>query len=246
VSTQSALQGAGIRAEVTSSLSDTLVVGCPTCTAGTLGWMSFRVFYDAVTDRSGRLGQPPGEFGLYAADTTWRADALIQADGVPHLPPDPTDPVPPPRTDVAHLEYFLLETNRNGHTGMSQPPRGGPGMQDVSIQFVFGQPIHLDLAISASVLTAVTSDNSNTPFTAGATSWIDLSRSLYWDGVTGVQDADGNLVAGYTVLGNGGLDYRQSFAAAAVVAEPGTWALMAGGLLLVGVAIRRRGPGSEG
>ncbi|OWQ47791.1 hypothetical protein CDL60_08045 [Roseateles noduli] len=118
-------------------------------------------------------------------------------------------------------------------------------MQDLSIQFVFGQPIHLDLAISATTLTAVVSDDSNAPFNASATTWIDLSRSLYWDGVTGMQNADGGVVTDYTVTGANGLDYRQSFAAAAVVPEPGTWALMLAGLGALAALVRRRGASSS-
>ena len=245
MSTQTALQAADIRAEMTSALSDTLVVGCPTCTPGTLGWMNFRVFYDGVTSGSGHLGQPPGEFGRYSADTTWQADVLLQADGVPYQPPDPGGPPWPVDYDVVHLQYFLLETRSNGGYSISQPPHTGSGMQDLWIQFVFGQPIHLDLRISASTITTVVSDNSNAPFSGSATSWIDLSRSLYWDGVIGVQNADEQYVTGYTVSGAGGLDYRQSFAAAAVVPEPGTWALMLAGLGALGALVRRRGASSS-
>ncbi len=73
-----------------------------------------------------------------------------------------------------------------------------------------------------------------------AAGFADFSRSFYWGGLLAVTDADGNAVNGVTALNNVGVDYAQSFANAALVPEPGTWALMAIGLVMLALIAGRR------
>lgn len=235
ISVHAPLQAAEVRSTVSSSLSDDIVIQCATCAAGTLGWMNFRINYEGITSRSGQLGQPPGELGRYTADTSWGANVSLQSEGVPRPPPDPPWQYTP---DTVGIQYFRLETETNGSWSVYEPPHATSGLQELSIQFAFGRPIHLDLRLYASTITAVLSDESSAPFTARSRSTIDVtSTGLYWDGITGVTDADGGVVNAYTAFGTDGVDYRQSFLRVAAVPEPGTWALMLAGLLLLGARL---------
>lgn len=64
----------------------------------------------------------------------------------------------------------------------------------------------------------------------------DYAHTLAWGGITAVLDAAGQPVSGWTVESLPGVDLRF----AAVVPEPGSWPLMAGGLLIVVWRVRRR------
>ena len=232
---QGANQGTYVRADLTSSLTDSFVIQCGACAAGTIGTMNFRVYFDAVTTRGSTLGQPVTDTGGNLADTNWSTTFQIRADGVPD--PTPPDVPGPPNPGQKSLEYYRLDTLHNGVPGVEESPRVSAGLQELSINFVFGEPIHLDMSLRAAVLGGVYTGDNATSFSGSGVMATDATHSMYWDGITSLQDADGHAIVAFTALNAVGIDYARSLA---VVPEPGAWALMLGGLALMGVIARRR------
>lgn len=238
-STALAAQGPGNRtvAEggVTVSLIDSFVIQCGGCAPGSTGSMNFRVFLDAATARDGGLGQPVSPTGGYVADTQWWSGFAITASGVPDASPQPGSPNP----GLQRFQYYRLDTLHNDVARVDESAGGPAGLRELSIQFVFGEPIRLDMSLSALVIGGVHTEENATPFSGHAAMETDATRSMYWDGITRVLDAQGEVVNGFTALNVAGIDYARSFAAAAVVPEPGAWALMASGLALLAWRLRR-------
>ena len=111
------------------------------------------------------------------------------------------------------------------------------GWHTLTVSFLFGQPIALDLGLGVQAYHFLSTDDSS-----GATGWAavgtDFSHSLTWEGITGLSDASGRAITAFSALNSAGVDYAGPLAA--TVPEPGVWALMTGGLLvLLGIGKHR-------
>ncbi len=107
------------------------------------------------------------------------------------------------------------------------------------LEFEFGSPIHMNWLASGVVLGRPAGGRRQCHRRAERDGLCRLLQQLLLDGISAVTDANGNLVNGFTAKNGVGVDYAQSFANAALVPEPGMWALMAAGLVVLGLAARR-------
>jgi hypothetical protein len=116
-----------------------------------------------------------------------------------------------------------------------------------------GQELGLQMSFTVTADGALSSFANSGQTSAAVTALADFAHTLEWGGVTGFQayDADGKLIdldprGRFTLLNPDGLDFWYSAAngfrpaVAGGVPEPATWALMIGGLVLVGGMLRRR------
>lgn len=233
-------QSTYLHAESTNAMSDSFVINCAACTAGSIGNLSFRVYWGGIGVRELSTVSPGTALSGYVADINWSTNFQMHADGVPD--PFPPDQPAPPNPGRLGMDYYFLETERNGVRHVEESPRVSAGLQELSIQFVFGQPIHVDMSLRAAVLGGVFSGEDQTSTFQSNVDLVSAYGKMYWDGITGVSTADGQQVDAFTAFNNVGVDYARSLEVPIlqVVPEPGAWALMLGGLAALGALARRR------
>ncbi|WP_157778742.1 PEP-CTERM sorting domain-containing protein [Massilia violaceinigra] len=114
--------------------------------------------------------------------------------------------------------------------GVRQEP--GFGMQELVVDFVWGEPILFHQMVGAACSVYETDEIDST---AGC--FVDSTHSSYWGGLSNVT-ANGVAVPDYAIVTDAGIDLRQSLLP---VPEPESWAMMVlGGLLIAGVGGHRR------
>lgn len=100
----------------------------------------------------------------------------------------------------------------------------------VVVPFIFDQQFLFSASLETMALAT---------FYGSSSTWFaDAARSLYWGGISGVTDGQGNAVS-VTVSSLSGTDYQRSFVPATPVPEPSTYVLMLVGLAVLGFVRRR-------
>ncbi|MGM9484544.1 PEP-CTERM sorting domain-containing protein [Roseateles sp. NT4] len=187
------------------------------CGNGAVGSLSFSIVAHGQIGGSG--GPASGVGGQ------WTADFSLTTGSVPN---------PPLATSVAwHADHAIsmsdnIVTSESWHDGF--------GTKTFTVSFVFGTPINLHMAASATSLAGAS-------FIYGSNSAgfvTDLSHTLGWGGISGVTDAAGNAI-GYSALGASGFNFAQPFTSP--VPEPASLLMMGVGLLAL-LTLSRRRPGA--
>lgn len=219
-----------------ASFTDTFIIDCDACAAGTVGVLSATARLVGTHREDGGFVGPAGdgEGVRHAGMTSWFAGVGLSAEGVPppEPPPWPDPPLPDPSQFQGNAWEYSLNYDgfRDQWGGTSD--REGFGFSRVSVAFVFGQPIHLNMSLSTDLLAAATAGYQPGGGQAWAMSTADYT--LLWGGIDGIWSGD-QQITGFTALNAQGFDY----ALAAAVPEPSTWLMMLAGVGLLAAVARR-------
>ena len=118
-------------------------------------------------------------------------------------------------------------TSHDGND-ISPVPPGDPVV--LRVPFFYGYPV----LVTALMSTAARGQT----FTGGGSfsAVMDASHSMYWEGISGVTNRDGNAVTDFSLSSDSGTDWTRNFApAASTVPEPAAVVLLLAGLGVLGL-----------
>ncbi|SEL89208.1 PEP-CTERM protein-sorting domain-containing protein [Roseateles sp. YR242] len=225
------LSGAGTIDQVVSSaeaharLTDSFLITCPTCVAGTEATVTFRLVAEGGVFADGNLVQNPD----LGSGTQFTAFSAISS-GFYMSAPDVNNP----GSAVQDAMFRSLLRMQYGGDSHDRPIWDG----EHTASFIIGQP--LSFTWDAVVQGSATVGNFNLDAAMDGVSAFNTSfgSSLYWGGITEVRDVNGQLLSGITAFNAVGVDYANALAPA--VPEPTTGLLMTVGALMLLAAIRRQ------
>jgi PEP-CTERM motif len=234
------LSGGGPVGEVKTSataragLTDSFLITCPACVAGTEATVTFRVLADGGAGADVQMVQDPND-GMGSASFAY---ASISSSFTLNA----RDANDPSQAAGSALGLSVLRMEPGGGYYHDRPMWS----EWVTARFTLGDPLSFnwwavaDGNAAAGNYTDVGTMNASTVYGA------NYSAGFYWGGITEVRTASGDLLTGITAFNAAGVNYANALAPP--VPEPSaTWLMLAGlaGLavsaLLRGRLHRRRG-----
>ncbi|OWQ86818.1 hypothetical protein CDN99_19060 [Roseateles aquatilis] len=220
-----------VQSSASATLVDSFIIRCGTCVDGTRGRMSFRILVDGTYGQDqyavGAAGGFNDAVGTRTTTYSWMTTLQMRADGVAMDFPGP---------GWTSLTAWNSRTMVNDSIVVDSS-RNGVGFYDLTLDFQFGSPINMFWTGDVFTEVGLRSSDATAAGAMRGHAFADFSHTFAWDGITAVVDAAGNRITSFTALNSDNIEYAVSMAA---VPEPGTWALMAGGLALLGAIARRR------
>lgn len=225
----SGITGATASASSMAHLSDSFIIDCNGCAAGSVGTLRFQVVLitqlNAGAAGAGIIGTTT--FGPVAGRATWNSSLQVHSTGIADTPGAPPTTVLAESSRTRSIDtQGLDETTRTGL---------GSARHTFSLSFAFGKPIELDMLASMTAQGSAAPSGLESQFYYVGQGGAEAYAA--WGGITSVFDATGQQVTAFTALTAEGVNYAQSFST--VVPEPGTWALMGLGALLLPVLVGR-------
>lgn len=228
------LSGGGLVGEVKTSataragLTDSFLISCPACVAGTEATVTFRVVADGGGGADGQMVQDPDDnmgsaFGAYASIySSFTMNA-----------PDANDPS---RVAGTALGLSVLRVDPGGGHYHDRPFWSEWG----TARFTLGDPLSFQWwAVMDGNATAGNYTDQGT-MNASAVYGMDYRAGFYWGGISEVRTASGELLSGITAFNAVGVNYAEALAPP--VPEPAAaWLMLAGlaGLVVIGLQRRR-------
>lgn len=217
--------GADTWIRASAGFSDSFIISCDVCVAGTIGQLYAGVRLAGPHSEEGGFTGAQGDGLRHGGMSYWLGRVQMEAEGVPRPEPTPENPTPPIPSEFRDGEWHY-HLNYDG-TRSQWSGRDREGFSEIRLDFVFGQPIHLDLQLQTELLAAAQSGTGPGDGSAWATTNADYA--LLWNGISGIYTSQGEITD-FRALNAQGVDY----AFAAAVPEPSTWLLMLGGLAVLG------------
>ncbi len=229
------LSGGGLVGEVNTSataraaLTDSFLITCPSCVAGTEATVTFHVIANGGGGADGQMLQDPddGVGSVVGAYASMASSFTLNA-------PDANDPSQPAGTALG-LSVLRIE------------PGGGyyhdrPFWNEwVTARFTLGNPLSFQWSAMMEGNAAAGNYTDLGTMAASSVYGADYSAGFYWGGITEVRTASGELLTGITAFNASGVDYAHALAPP--VLEPSAaWLLLAGLAAMGLIRVGRRHP----
>lgn len=218
-----------IATSASGRLTDSFIINCGSCAEGTVGTLLFQVVFSAKLTPlaySTRVGGPVPPV-LSRSELAWNSTIDVRSTGL-----DAMSGAWPTTVSAESGRTHSVDSN---FVELIDPVGAQGARQTFALSFAFGRPIEFDLFASMQTNGSVVTSGLESSFNAGG--WTIGDAFAAWGGILSVRDSSGQLVNGFSAMSSQGLNYAQSFSD--VVPEPGTWALMALGVLALPLVVRR-------